>query len=112
MQPSGHCVFSVDVEDWFHILDVPSTPPLEQWAAQPSTVERSFGRMLDIFAEENVRVTLFFLGWVAERFPHLVQRAASDGHEIASHGYAHELVYRHDRKHLHNDLRRAKDVIE
>lgn len=112
MRPKGHCVFSVDVEDWFHILDVPSTPPLDQWAQLPTTVERSFGRMLDLFDEEGVKVTLFFLGWVAERFPHLVRRAADAGHEIASHGYAHELVYKHDRTHLEQDLRHAKDLIE
>ena len=40
------------------------------------------------------RVTCFFLGWVAERFPHLVREARARGHEIASHGYSHRLVYK------------------
>lgn len=109
MQPS---VFSVDVEEWFHILDVPSTPPLDQWAGLESRVERSFRDMLDVFTEKKVRTTLFFLAWVVERYPHLVREAVAGGHEIASHGYAHELVYRQDRATFLADIAKAKDVIE
>lgn len=109
MQPS---VFSVDVEEWFHILDVPSTPPLTEWAALPSRVEASFRSMLEVFAEKKVRTTLFFLAWVVERHPHLVREALAGGHEIASHGYAHELVYRQDRATFLADIAKAKDLIE
>ncbi len=109
---AARCVFSVDVEEWFHILDVPSTPPIGMWDRQESRVEASFRRMLDLFAEKRVRTTLFFLGWVAERLPQLVRDAAAQGHEIASHGYAHELVYKHDRRHFTEDVRKAKAIIE
>lgn len=106
------CVFTVDVEDWFHILDVPSTPPLAQWPALQSDVERNTRRMLDIFREKQVKCTLFFLAWVAERWPHLVREALADGHEVASHGYAHELVYTISRERFSADIRKAKDIIE
>jgi polysaccharide deacetylase family protein (PEP-CTERM system associated) len=109
MQPS---VFTVDVEEWFHILDVPSTPPLAEWAALPSRVEKSFRSMLDAFAERQVRTTLFFLAWVAERYPHLVREAVAGGHEIASHGYAHRLVYEQDRATFLADITKAKSIIE
>ena len=105
-------VFSVDVEEWFHILDVPSTPVFEDWAAQPSRVEASFRSMLDVFAEKKVRTTLFFLAWVVERHPELVREAVAGGHEIASHGYAHELVYRQDRATFLADITKAKYIIE
>lgn len=108
----GAAVFTLDVEDWFHILDLPSTPPLEQWSSLPSHVERNTRRMLDILREHEVKATLFFLGWVAERWPQLVKEAASDGHEIASHGYAHELVYTIPRERFEADIRKAKDIIE
>ena len=63
-------IFSVDVEDWFHILDVPSSPPISEWAGLPSHVEKNFTRkLLDIFSECNVQVTCFFLGWIGERYP-------------------------------------------
>jgi polysaccharide deacetylase family protein (PEP-CTERM system associated) len=105
-------IFSVDVEDWFHILDDPSVPTIDQWADLPSRVERNFGKLLDLFSENHVQVTCFFLGWVAERFPHLVKDAASRGHEVASHGYGHRLVYELSRTDFYEDVRRARLMLE
>ncbi len=106
------CIFSVDVEDWFHILDLPSTPPISEWDALPSRVEKNFLILLDIFAEKNAHVTCFFLGWVAQKFPHLVREAMKRGHEIASHGYAHRLVYRMTREEFFDDAKKSKTIIE
>jgi polysaccharide deacetylase family protein (PEP-CTERM system associated) len=105
-------VLTVDVEDWFHILDVPSAPPLERWADMPSHVEKNFLRMLDLFSEHRATSTCFFIGWVAERFPHLVREAAARGHEIASHSYSHCLVYRMTRDEFYDDALRARKVLE
>jgi polysaccharide deacetylase family protein (PEP-CTERM system associated) len=109
---AARCVFSVDVEDWFHILDVPAAPPISQWCSLPSRVETSFRRLLELFDELGARVTCFFLGWVAERYPHLVTEAAKRGHEIASHGYAHRLVYECTEKEFRADVEKAKDILE
>ncbi len=106
------CIFSVDVEDWFHILDVPSTPPLSQWDSLPSYVEKNFRRLLDLFAQNNTRATCFFLGWVARKFPHLLREADQHGHEIASHGYSHRLIYEMTPQEFLQDSIRAKAVIE
>src|SRR5579863_37358 len=106
------CIFSVDVEDWFHILDLPSTPGLSEWDSLPSCVEKNFLKLLDIFSEKDVRVTCFFLGWVAEKFPHLVKEASERGHEIASHGYSHQLVYRMGPDRFLEDTVKSKAVIE
>lgn len=105
-------IFSVDVEDWFHILDIPSAPPLASWDGLPSHVERNFFRLLDLFAELEVKVTCFFLGWVAERFPHLVKRALTEGHEIASHGYTHRLVYEMGRDQFYREAVSARKLLE
>jgi polysaccharide deacetylase family protein (PEP-CTERM system associated) len=106
------CVFTVDVEDWFHILDLPNTPDLAEWDRLPSRVERDFMVLLDLFSERGVGATCFFLGWIAERFPHLVREAVHRGHEIASHGYAHRLVYAMKPAEFLEDITRAKDIIE
>jgi polysaccharide deacetylase family protein (PEP-CTERM system associated) len=106
------CVFSVDVEDWFHILDLPTTPAIGEWPALHSDVVKNTRRMLAIFRQHDVRCTLFFLAWVAERWPELVHEAIADGHEIASHGYAHELVYTITEQRFYDDIRKAKDIIE
>jgi polysaccharide deacetylase family protein (PEP-CTERM system associated) len=105
-------VFSVDVEDWFHILDLPTTPPITEWAGLPSHVEKNFNKLLDVFSESNVQVTCFFLGWVGERFPKLVKEAAARGHEIASHGYGHQLVFQQTREQFYQDARRARMLLE
>lgn len=105
-------IFSVDVEDWFHILDVPSAPALAEWNALPSHVEKNFRRLLDIFSEHNAHVTCFFLAWVGERFPHLVREAVARGHEIASHGYAHRLVFQQSQDEFYNDVRKARLLLE
>jgi len=106
------CIFSVDVEDWFHILDVPSTPPLAAWDSLPSRVETNFLKLMDLFGERDVHVTCFFLGWVAEKFPHLVKEAERRGHEVASHGYAHRLVYEMTPEEFLDDTRRSKAILE
>jgi polysaccharide deacetylase family protein (PEP-CTERM system associated) len=95
------CIFTVDVEDWFHILDVPGAPDLSRWASVPSHVETDFRRLLDLFDETHTHVTCFFLAWVAER-----------GHEIASHGYGHQLVFRSTAAEFLEDVRKAKDILE
>ena len=105
-------IFSVDVEDWFHILDVPSAPPISEWDFLPSRVERNFCQLLDVFSQKNARVTCFFLGWVAQRSPHLVREAARRGHEIASHGYEHRLVYHMSPRDFREDALRSRELLE
>lgn len=106
------CVFSVDVEDWFHILDLPSTPDVTEWDGLPSRVERNFQLLLEAFDRKGVRVTCFFLGWVGEKFPSLVKDAVRHGHEIASHGYAHRLTYQMTPEEFHQDAVRSKNILE
>jgi polysaccharide deacetylase family protein (PEP-CTERM system associated) len=106
------CIFTIDVEDWFHILDLPCTPSLSEWDRLPSRVERNLLRLLDLLSEYDAHATCFFLGWVAERFPHLVREAASRGHEIASHGYAHKLVFQMQREEFREDALRSRGILE
>lgn len=105
-------VVTVDVEDWFHILDVPGAPAAGDWERLPSRVEHNFSRLLDLLSEGRAQATCFFLGWVAERHPHLVREAAGRGHEIASHGYLHRLVYRQGREGFREDAARSRKVLE
>jgi polysaccharide deacetylase family protein (PEP-CTERM system associated) len=105
-------IISVDVEDWFHILELDSTPDIEGWRALESRVERNFHVLLDTFDETDTKATCFFLGWIAERFPHLIKEASARGHEIASHGYAHQLIYTQTRSQFAEDIRRAKKILE
>ena len=103
---------TVDVEDYFHVSVFEGVVPRDAWDRQPSRVEASMGRLLDLLAAHHVKATCFVLGWVAERCPRLVARIAAEGHEIASHGYWHRLVYDQTPDAFRADLRQARDVIE
>jgi polysaccharide deacetylase family protein (PEP-CTERM system associated) len=100
------------VEDWFHIIDIPGAPQIPQWDSLPSCVERNFMRLLDLFSEKHATATCFFLGWVAERFPNLVKEAVQRGHEIASHGYAHQLTYQLSNAQFYEDVLRSRKLLE
>jgi polysaccharide deacetylase family protein (PEP-CTERM system associated) len=105
-------VMTIDVEDYFHVSVFDGLLPRLEWPRMESRVCRNTERLLDILAEYNVRATFFVLGWVAERFPELVPRIASAGHEIASHGYAHRLIYDQTPEAFRQDVRRAKALLE
>jgi polysaccharide deacetylase family protein (PEP-CTERM system associated) len=103
---------SVDVEDYFHVSVFDGIVPRTQWDQMESRVCANTERLLDIFDEYEVKSTFFVLGWVGERHPDLVRRIAQRGHEVASHGYAHRLVYDQTRKAFRQDIRRAKALLE
>ena len=103
---------SIDVEDYFHVSVFDGIVPRTEWARMESRVCRNTEKLLAIFAEYGVRSTFFVLGWVAERHPDLVRRIADAGHEIASHGYAHRLIYDQTPSAFRDDVRRAKHLLE
>jgi hypothetical protein len=103
---------SVDVEDYFHVSVFDGIVPRATWAQMESRVCANTHRLLDIFDEFGVSSTFFVLGWVAERHPDLVRTIAARGHEIASHGYAHRLVYDQTPAAFREDVRRAKHLLE
>lgn len=105
-------IFSIDVEDWYHISGLPNTPELPDWETFPPRIEKNFMHLMDIFSRKSVHVTCFFLGWIAQRFPRLVKEAKDRGHEIASHGYSHKLTYEMGKDEFLQDVKNAKNIIE
>ena len=103
---------TVDVEDYFQVSAFDKVVSREAWPGMESRVVANTGRLLDLFDEFNVRSTFFVLGWVAERHPALVRAIVSRGHELASHGYAHRLVYSQTPDEFREDVRRAKRLLE
>ena len=105
-------IFTVDVEDWFHILESDEAPERERWALLESRVERNTDRLLELLARADARATFFTVGWIALRHPELVKRIAAAGHEVASHGFWHEVVRRHDAASFAADLAASKKLLE
>lgn len=103
---------SVDVEDYFQASVFDRVVSRASWSERESRVVGNTHRLLAFFARRQVRATFFVLGWVAQRFPSLVKEIASLGHEVASHGFHHQLIYTLTPDQFREDVRRAKAVIE
>jgi polysaccharide deacetylase family protein (PEP-CTERM system associated) len=103
---------TVDVEDYYQVSAFERVVARDRWHEYESRVAANTDRLLGIFADAGVRATFFVLGWVAERDPAIVRRIAAAGHEVASHGYGHRLVYDQSPAEFREDVRRAKDVLQ
>lgn len=100
-------IMSIDVEDWFQVENLKAAVARDTWDERELRVERNTDRMLELMAEHGVRSTCFILGWVAEKVPALVRRIADAGHEIASHGYGHDLIYSLAPEQFRQDIDRS-----
>lgn len=103
---------TVDVEDYFHVSAFDGIVSRARWDAFDSRVSRNTERLLELFDRANVQGTFFVLGWVAERYPALVRRIAEAGHEVASHGYNHQLLYILTPGQFREDVRASRAAIE
>lgn len=103
---------SVDVEEWYQVQAFAGVIERPRWDHCETRVEASTDRILDRFAEAGVRATFFILGCVAERHRALVRRIAAAGHEVASHGYGHELVHHIGQARFRADIRQARHILE
>lgn len=105
-------LLGIDVEDWFHVENLRGAVRRESWPTRERRVAANVDWLLDVLRRFDTRATFFVLGWVAEDMPELVGRIHADGHEIASHGYGHELVYGMSRAEFRDDVRRSKELLE
>jgi polysaccharide deacetylase family protein (PEP-CTERM system associated) len=105
-------MLTIDVEDWFHILESDDAPGRDRWDSLESRVERNTDRLLELIAETGSTATFFTVGWVAWQCPELIKRIAAAGHEIASHSFWHEVMRRHDRDSLRADLKASRQLLE
>jgi polysaccharide deacetylase family protein (PEP-CTERM system associated) len=103
---------TVDVEDYFHVAALAPSIPRDTWGSRESRVVGNTRRLLSLFEQFDVKGTFFVLGWVAERHPELIRDIATDGHEIACHGYSHRLVYEQSPEEFHEETVRSKSLLE
>jgi len=105
-------IFSIDVEDWFNLSGTGAEPPPSEWDGLESRLERNFRGLLELLAEGNATATCFVVGYFAKRFPQLVREAVAAGHEIASHGYFHRLIYQMSAVEFCKDARATRELLE
>lgn len=103
-------LLTIDLEDWFHSENLPITQ--HDWEAQEPRVGDNLKKLLALLDRFSFKGTFFILGWVAQRDPSLVKDIQQKGHEIACHGFMHQLVYKMTKEQFRDDVRRAKDLLE
>lgn len=108
--PDRTLLLSVDFEDWHQL--VRRRVGDSDWAKPGPALPRQTEALLDLLDELGVRATFFVLGLAARAHPELVQSVVARGHEIGSHGDAHQLVHRQSPAEFAADLRAARETIE
>ena len=105
-------VFTIDLEDWFHVSNFDRVIRPEDWATCPTRLQETVPRLLDLLAAHRIHATVFALGWVARHFPGLIRRIAAEGHELATHGDEHRLMTRLSPEQFRAQMARSVDAIQ
>ena len=82
------------------------------WDAYEGQVVPNTEKIVALLQALKADATFFVLGKVATRRPEVVRCIDRAGFEIASHGYAHELVPRMNEMSFEDDLKRSLGVLE
>ena len=105
---SNAAVFTVDVEDYFMS---PECVSFQDWAAYPSAIHLGMERCLNLLDEYGAHGTFFFVGWLAERYPEIVEWTIEKGHEIATHTYDHTYVHQLDERAFASSIDRSMAIL-
>lgn len=105
-------ILTFDVEEYFHasIFQKIATP--DSWLQLESRVERNIEKILDRLERHQAKATFFVLGWIGEHRPWVVKKIAGFGHEIACHGYDHQLIHDMSTEDFREQLSRAVDILQ
>jgi polysaccharide deacetylase family protein (PEP-CTERM system associated) len=99
-----------DIEEMYHANY--GNINFEQYNGQPTQLDSLVDRLIALCETYNIKSTCFVLGSVAFKKPGIVKKLHRAGHEIASHGFGHTLVYQMSRESFQKDLKRSCDVLE
>ncbi len=101
-----------DIEDYFQVEAFKNHIRYDEWPQYPSRVAENTRKIVKILEERGVKATFFLLAWVAERCPDMVKEIAANGHEIATHGYAHQMVSKQTPQEFEADFAKSIEILE
>lgn len=110
-RPLVHAM-TIDVEDYYQVSAFESVISPQDWEQWPSRVVDNTERLLLMFEQAQIKATFFVLGWVADKYPELVKTIHAQGHEIASHGYSHQLIYNQSQELFREETAKSKAILE
>jgi polysaccharide deacetylase family protein (PEP-CTERM system associated) len=105
-------ILTIDVEDWFHTSALDPYIGPAQWDRLDFRLAQNVYNLLELLEIYQTKATFFVLGWVADRYPQIIREIDAAGHEIASHGYRHRLIYRLSPETFRDYVHRSKQILE
>lgn len=104
-------IFTIDVEEWFHLLDFDATRSEADWGKYEVRIHENVERVFRILEETNTKATFFIIGWIAKTYPELVRRIA-DRYQIGCHTMSHQLVWQQSRQEFKDDVSAGVKMLE
>ncbi|PUU89884.1 XrtA system polysaccharide deacetylase [Halanaerobium sp.] len=105
-------ILTIDVEDYFQVETFKNIIDNNEWDNFELRVENSLKKVLNLINSFDYKATFFVLGWIAEKFPEIIKMISDQGHEISTHGYGHELVYKQTKQEFKNDLIKSINTLK
>jgi polysaccharide deacetylase family protein (PEP-CTERM system associated) len=105
-------ILTFDLEEWFHLLGNDLTKEEAQWENFGTRIHTNTDRILDLLEDKQQKATFFCLGWIARKYPEIIMKIDSLGHEIASHSDQHRLVYELTPAQFKADLKTSIDLLQ
>lgn len=103
---------TIDVEDYFQVSAFANVIEPSSWDSLECRVEKNTQCLLELFANNEAKATFFILGWVAKRYPQLLQEIVAQGHEVASHGMMHQRASEQTAAEFRADVSDSKKLLE
>lgn len=105
-------VLTFDIEEWFHLLDNASTKSENEWLSFEVRIHKNVNRILEFLQANSLKATFFVVGWIAEKYPEVVNSIHDKGYEIGSHTHLHQLMYEQSPEQVREDLKKSIDVLQ
>lgn len=105
-------ILTIDVEDWYQTESYKSKISVSSWNTRKSKLIEPLLEILDVLKKFNIKATFFILVYNVYRHPEIINLLKSGGHEIALHGYYHNLIYRQKPSEFRKEIEYSKKMLE
>ena len=103
-------ILTFDLEEWFHLCLADDT--IDEWSNHEKRFKDNISFLLELLNSKNIKATFLVLGWIAKEYPEVIKEISTQGHDIGSHSYFHELIYNQSYDQFKEDLNQSLAILE
>ena len=103
-------LLTFDIEDWYHANY--DSVDLSVARAGESHFRANMDMLLQLCSDAGCKATFFVLGQIGEQHPETVRAIVRAGHEVASHGYGHQLAYKQTYAEFKADVKKSAEILQ